>query len=112
MQSTSLAAVLNKIATVLEDVTLFLLKVFRLVERVTDVLIKGATSVVKRVVAEVAPGVKEVMRVCQDMAATAFKAAGKGVASAGRAARSLCRWVSGWFNPSQKVWVGSQSAAA
>ncbi len=112
MQNTSLAAVLNRIATVLEAVAQFLLKVFQLVERVTDVLIEGATRVVKRVVAEVAPGVKEVMGVCQDMAVTAFKAAGKGVASAGRAARSLCSWVTSWFNPSQKVWVGSQYAAA
>jgi hypothetical protein len=112
MQNTSLAAVLNRIATVLEAVALFLLKVFQLVERVTDVLIEGATRVVKRVVAEVAPGVKEVMRVCQDMAATAFKAAGQGVVSAGRAARSLCSWVTSWFNLGHSLPMSSQYAAA
>lgn len=112
MQNTSLAAVLNRIATVLEAVTAFLLKAFQLLERITDVVIEGATKVVKHVVAAAAPGAQQVMQVCQDVAATAFKAAGKGVASAGRAARSLCSWVTSWFTPGHRLPMGSQYAAA
>lgn len=97
MQGTAIGAALLTVADVLDQVTAFLKGVFRFVERVADVVIEAGTKVVKAISTTLSDGAAQVMAVCSQMAATAVKAAGQAVASAGRIASNLCSWVSSWF---------------
>jgi hypothetical protein len=97
MQNTPLAAVLQRIAAVLTAVAGFLRGVFQLVERITDVVLEGASRVVKQVVAATSTGAQQLIQVCSDLTTRAFRASGRALSNASRVAGNLCSWVSGWF---------------
>jgi hypothetical protein len=98
MQGTQLGAVLVRVAEVLHHCRRFLATVFRIVERVADVVVEAATRVVKRVATTVAAGSRQVMAVCAEIATTAVRAARSVVRGAGEVARGLFGWVTGWFS--------------
>jgi hypothetical protein len=97
MQNTPLAGVLQRIADVLTAMAGALRRVFQLVERITDVVIEGASQVVKRVASAAASGTEQLIAVCSDLTSRAFRASGRALSQASRVAGNLCRWVSGWF---------------
>ena len=97
MQGTRLGAMLHRLADALTAVAVFLRKAFQLLEKVVDVVIEGASHVVREVVAAASPGAKRVLQVCSEMATIAFRATGQAVSGAARAAGNLCNWVIGWF---------------
>lgn len=97
MQNTPLASVLHRMADVLTAVASFLKQVFKLVDRIADVVIEGATRVIKHVASTLSSGTEQLIRVCSDLTTRAYRAAGQALSSAGRAASNLCSWVSGWF---------------
>jgi hypothetical protein len=98
MQNTRLGATLQRIGEVLTAVAAFLRGAFQLLERLVDVVIEGATSVVKKVASAASQGAQQVMAVCTDMATRAFREARRTVSGATTAAATLCHWVTGWFN--------------
>lgn len=65
---------------------------------VVDVVIEGATHVVKKVATAASQGAQKVMAVCTEMATNAFREARRTVSEATTAAATLCNWVTGWFN--------------
>jgi hypothetical protein len=82
----------------LTAVAAFLKGAFQLLEKVVDVVIEGATHVVKKVATAASKGTQQVMAVCTDMATNAFREARRTVSEATTAAATLCNWVTGWFN--------------
>jgi len=98
MQGTQLGAVLVRVAEVLHHCRRFLATVFRIVERVADVVVEATTRVVKRVATTVEAGSRQVMAVCAEIATTAVRAARSVVRGAGEVARGLFGWVTGWFS--------------
>ena len=97
MQNTPLAAVLHRIADVLTAMAGVLRRVFQLVERITEVVIEGASQVVKRVASAAAGGTEQLIAVCSGLATRAFRASGRALSQASRVAGNLYRWVSSWF---------------
>jgi hypothetical protein len=97
MRHTPLAGVLLRVADVLQACHQFLARVFKLIERVADVVVEVATAAVKRVVAGVAVGTQQVLAVCTDIARSAVHATRSAISGVGRIANGLFGWVSGWF---------------
>ncbi len=98
MQNTRLGATLQRIGEVLTAVAAFLRGAFQLLERMVDVVIEGATRVVKKVATAASNGAQQVMAICSEMATRAFRKARRTVNGATTAATNLCNWVTGWFN--------------
>lgn len=97
MQGTRLGAMLHRLADALTAVAGFLRKAFQLLEKIVDVVIEGASNVVRQVVAAATPGAKQLLQVCSEMASNAYRATSQAVSGAVRAAGNLCSWVIGWF---------------
>ncbi|MEB3332605.1 MAG: hypothetical protein VKI83_08950 [Synechococcaceae cyanobacterium] len=98
MQGTRLGAILHRLADALMAVAEFLRRAFQLLEKVVDVVIEGASRVVKHVVSSASEGARQVLQVCTDMATTAYRATRQAISGAARAAGNLCSWVTGWFS--------------
>lgn len=98
MQDTRLGAILHGLADALTAVATFLRRAFQLLEKVVDVVIEGASRVVKQVATAVSEGARQVLQVCTQMATTAFRATRRAVSGAARVAGNLCSWVTGWFS--------------
>lgn len=97
MQNTRLGTTLKRIGLALTAVAAFLREAFQLLEKVVDVVIQGATRVVKRVATSATEGAKQVLEVCTQMATRAFRRTKRAVAGATQVATTLSRWVTGWF---------------
>lgn len=98
MRGTRLGVMLERIADALTAVAVFLRNAFQLLEKVVDVVIEGASHVVRKVVAAATPGAKQVLQVCSELASNAFRATGQALSGAAKAAGNLCSWVIGWFS--------------
>lgn len=97
MQNTRLGSTLQRIADALTAVAAFLRGAFQLLEKVVDVVIEGATRVVKRVATASSEGAKQVLEICTNMATRAFRKTRKAVDGATNVAATLSKWVTGWF---------------
>lgn len=98
MQGTRLGAILHRLADALTAVAAFLRRAFQLLEKVVDVVIEGASRVVKHVVSSASEGARQVLQVCTRMATSAYRATHQAMSGAATAAGNLCSWVTGWFN--------------
>jgi hypothetical protein len=98
MQGTRLGGMLHRLADALTAVAVFLRTAFQLLEKVVDVVIEGASHVVRKVVTAATQGARQVFQVCSEMASRAFRATGQVLTGAARAAGSLCSWVTRWFS--------------
>jgi hypothetical protein len=98
MQGTRLGAMLHLLADALTAVAAFLRRAFQLLEKVVDVVIEGASRVVKSVVSSASEGARQVLQVCTRMATSAYRATRQGISGAAKAAGNLCSWVTCWFN--------------
>ena len=98
MQGTRLGAILHRLADGLTVVAAFLRRAFQLLEKVVDVVIVGASRVVKHVVSSASKGARQVLQVCTRMATSAYRATHQAMSGAAKAAGNLCSWVTGWSN--------------
>lgn len=97
MRGTPLAWVLHRVADVLTACQRFLAQVFRLIEKVVDVVVEAATRTAKHVVTAVSAGAQQVMTVCRSIASSAVRATHMAFTTTARVAHGLFSWIRGWF---------------
>lgn len=104
LAGTPLAAVLHRLADLLQSVRQMLARVFALVERVADVVVEAATRVVKHISTHATAGARQLGVVCGAIVNTAVQATRRSVQGAARITAGLVTWVSGWFSGPAVAW--------